>query len=415
MPVGRADGLPRIRLQFTALYATTLLLVLLAAAGTLRFALRAVLEREFTKSVAASAALVSQFFRAEIAEYQTIDATLTHIAGELVFEERAIRMRRPDGTYFRVGGAPVVRSRTPLPTPLKTVQVPLDPSLAPGWQIEVDASAANVRALQARIDRWFAFGIPILVLFAALVGWWLTGRTLRPVSRALAQQRQFIADAAHELRTPIARMRARVEVAQLEQRSSGDDTPPGFVDALSDELVAASRQVDELLQLARADAAGNDVPLQLEPFFLDDLVADELPRWQPEAQRVGVQLSHDVLEETAVVGDAVLLRRLLSVLLDNAIRYSRADGHVRVRVAPHGAMARLEIEDDGIGVPDHEHTRIFDRFFRGDEARKVRADGSGLGLAIAAWIATRHRGSITVSNVTPRGTCMTVDLPIARG
>ena len=113
---------PRIRLRFTALYAATLLVVLLSAAGILRYALHATLQREFDKSVLASAGLVQQFFRAEVEEYMTVEATLAHIAGELVFEERAIRIRKPDGALFQIVGAPVRRARRPLSGPVRTVR-----------------------------------------------------------------------------------------------------------------------------------------------------------------------------------------------------------------------------------------------------------------------------------------------------
>ncbi|WP_373064755.1 sensor histidine kinase [Gemmatimonas sp.] len=442
---------PRIRLRFTALYAATLLFVLLGAAGTLRYALRATLQREFDKSVHASAGLVQQFFRVEIEEYLTVEATLAHIAGELVFEDRAIRLRKPDGALFKTVGAPVRRARRPLPGPVRTVRFALDPELAPKWDIEVDASEANVMALQARIDRWFGVGIPLLVLCAAVAGWWLTGRTLRPVVRmadaaariapasgarlpiddptdelgrlglrfnavldrldgALAQQREFLADAAHELRTPIARLRARVEVAMLAPSAPNDTT---VLRAIDQELRDVSQHVDELLQLARADAAGEEAAIRAESLFLDDIVADELPRWQPEAQRRDMTLDYSLLEESPVLGDASLLPRLVSILVDNAIRYGKDRGTVRVRVRPDNGAALLDVEDDGIGIPPHERTRVFDRFYRGDAARIKRPDGSGLGLAIAAWIVRQHHGTIAVSTVAGGGTLVQVRVPLA--
>ena len=442
---------PRIRLRFTALYATTLLVVLLSAAGTLRYALRATLQREFDKSVLASAGLVRQFFRAEIEEYVTVEATLAHIAGELVFEDRALRIRTPDGSLFKVVGAPVRRARRPLSGPVRTVRFALDPGLAPKWDIEVDASAANMMALQARIDRWFGIGIPLLVLCAAVAGWWLTGRTLRPVRHmadaasriapasgtrvpiddptdelgrlgvrfnslldrldgALAQQREFLADAAHELRTPIARLRARVEVALLDAASAQDTS---VLHAIDQELRDVSQQVDELLQLARADAAGEDAPMRAESLFLDDVIADELPRWQPEAHRRGMTLDYSALEESPIFGDASLLPRLVSILVDNAIRYGNDGGTVRVRVRPGDGVVLLDVEDDGIGIPAHERVRIFDRFYRGDAARLKRPDGSGLGLAIAAWIVRQHQGTIVVTTGAYGGTLMQVRVPLS--
>jgi signal transduction histidine kinase len=446
---------PRIRFRFTVLYAATLLLVLVSAATVLRVALWVTLQREFEESVRASAGLVTQFFRTEVNEYRTIEATLTHISGELVFEDRIIRYRHPDGTLFRSRASSASGTSRRVATPRKSVRFPLNADLAPGWQVEVDASLANMQALQSRIDRWFLFGIPLFVLTAAVAGWWLTGRTLQPVGDmaaaaariapasgarlpisdphdelgrlgtrfnalldrldgALAQQRQFLADAAHELRTPIARMRARVELALLQSAQSPSVTARrDILTALDGELRAVTHQVDELLQLARADAAGDEIMTNPTRLFLDDLIADEIPRWQPQAQQLGIALVVETLEETPVQGDALLLSRLCGVLLDNALRYGAAAGTVRLSVRALEGEALLTVEDDGPGVPPDDRSRVFDRFFRGEAARHKRADGSGLGLAIAAWIVRRHGGTITVHDSALGGAEFRVGLPLA--
>lgn len=429
MSVARAPeaAWPRARAQFTALYTGTLLVVLVGGALALRFALHATLARQFTDTVTASATLVQRFFRLEIAEYRSIEGTLAHIAGELVVEERAIRIRRPDGSLYQRVGTPVRRAPLPpLAGPVRVVRLPLEPGLAPGWQIEVEASEAPLRALLARLDRWFVAAIALLTALAALAGWWLTGRTLRPVGEALAQQRRFLADAAHELRTPIARLRARLELAQGEPAGGGPRGVEGAVggaglaDALAGELQAASRQVDELLLLAQADAAQADEGLgqqvvRLAPLFLDDVVADALAHWAPDARHLGMTLACARLEETPVQGDALWLARLVGVLVDNALRYGTPGGTVALAAYPAGRDAVLEVVDDGIGIPVEERGRLFDRFYRGREARRVRPNGSGLGLSIAAWVAAAHRGTVSVTAVDPRGSRFTVRIPLRDG
>lgn len=442
---------PRIRVRLTLLYATTLLFVLGAAAAALRFAVREALRREHNDSLRASAALVSQFFRVELAEYQTIDATLTHIAGELVFEDRAIHVHRANGTEFVVVGAPRARALRTLTPPIRTLQVALDRDLAPGWTVVVEGSSAAVDAVQSRIDRGIALGVPLLVVLAAATGWWLTGRMLRPVGSmadaaagivpgshgripitdprdelgrlgaqfnalldrldgALTQQRQFLADAAHELRTPLARLRGRVELALLPSDTRPADAAE--LSAVHDELLRMSRLVDELLQLARADADAESEQAHREFCFLDDLVTDELHRWHPDAERAGVTIGCSELQESPIFGDQTHLRRLMGILLDNAVRYSHPGGEVDVRVLREGALVTLHVEDNGIGIDAHERTRVAERFFRGARARAHRNDGSGLGLAIAQWIVQRHDGALHVGAArNGQGTHVRVELP----
>ncbi len=461
----RAEShIPRIRLRLTIVYALTLLVVLLLCSGFLRLATRNALAREFDDSLRASASLVRQFFRVEVAEYREIDATLQHIAGELVFEDRTIHVLRPDGREFTAVGSPRSRARPALAPPVRSLAVPLEPALAPGWMIVVEASAATVAAVNARIDRWMLLGIPALVLLAAGVGWWLTGRTLRPVGRmadaaadigpgsglripihdpsdelgrlgtrvnelldrlddTLGQQRRFLADAAHELRTPLARVRGRVELAMqpmpVEHRPPamtiiGRASPealeaaafapgtrvdaPNALPAIHDEVVRMSVLVDELLQLARADADGDAAGACMVPLFLDDVVTEELPRWRADADRAHVTLTCSALQEASVVGDAMLMRRLLGIVLDNAIRYSNAGGGVDVRVLRTTGGIVLEVLDEGIGIAPAERERLTERFYRGARARAHRSDGSGLGLAIAQWIVIRHSGTLSLTS-----------------
>jgi two-component system OmpR family sensor kinase len=477
--VGEAQ-LPRIRLRLTVVYALTLLVVLFLCAAFLRLATRDALAREFDDSLRASAALVRQFFRVEVAEYREIDATLQHIAGELVFEDRAIHVHRPSGQEFTVVGSPRSPMRGTLVQPVRTLTVPLEPALAPGWMIVVEASAATVAAVNARIDRWILLGIPALVLLAAGGGWWLTGRTLRPVGHmadaaasiapgsgqripihdasdelgrlgtrvndlldrldgTLTQQRRFLADAAHELRTPLSRVRGRVELAmqpvpfadRSTALSSSDHAPsdiaevgvagerarrdhPDALPAIHDEVVRMSVLVDELLQLARADADGDSATGSMAPLYLDDVVTDEIPRWRADADRAHVTLTCSAVYEAPMVGDALLMRRLLGIILDNAIRYSNAGGCIDLRVLRTDGGVVLEVQDEGIGIAPAERARLTERFYRGERARAHRSDGSGLGLAIAQWILERHGGTLSLtSNPMGVGVVARVTIPEA--
>ena len=428
---------PRLRTRLIAWYAGSLCCVLLVAAAAVRFAVSRTLERAHVESADASVALFRTFFRVEIAEYRTVEATLSHIAGELVFEDRAIDVHRPDGELFVVPG--VLRSHLypDLRPPVRHVSAPLDPELAPGWTIEVHASGATLAAAARRLDLWLLGGVPIVVCLAALLGWWLAGRALRPIGRmageaatlggstgsrltlhdstdelgrfgasfnaaldrrdeALDQQRRFLADAAHELRTPIARLRSRAELGRLAM-STSDDTQVRWLAhetmvALERELRTTSESVGGLLALARADSGATATSIR--EGYLDDVVTDELPRWRETAYLAKVTILLGVFEEVRARFDDALMRRLLGLLLDNAIHYSRPGGIITIHLREQGDSVQFRVEDEGLGISEHEREAVFQRFHRTAEARAHRADGSGLGLSLARWIVKQHGGTI---------------------
>jgi signal transduction histidine kinase len=148
------------------------------------------------------------------------------------------------------------------------------------------------------------------------------------------------------------------------------------------------------------------------PIFLDDLVADELARWQPQAAQGGRRLQVAVLEEAPLTGDPVLLARLVGILVDNALRYGTPEGTIALRVEAADDRVLLQVDDDGPGIPAEERQRIFDRFYRGTAVRH-RGDGSGLGLSIAAWIVARHNGHIAAADSPLGGTRFSVSFPKA--
>ncbi|MBC7895752.1 MAG: HAMP domain-containing histidine kinase [Cytophagaceae bacterium] len=422
---------------------TLLLLALMAMRSYARLAL----EQEHELATARSMELVRSFFRAEIAEYRNISFTVSHVASELVFAGMRIDFLRPDGRVFASARRPT--HVTDPPPPMIERTVPLDTTLAPGWTLRVRISTADLYAARSRIDRLTLISIPLAALLATMVAWFMTGRALAPVGAmaaaasrlegdpaarlpianprdefgrlggafngllerlegAVVQQRRFLADAAHELRTPLARMLSESE-ARLADPPSTDDR-----DALTrirDELHGTSRLVGELLHMAQSDAGAMHVDAR--PLFLDDVVADAIAPWEPEMQRRRLELDLTHLAEARVQGDPILLQRLIGVLLENAVRYTPDGGRVSVSVHCDGTRARLTVEDSGIGVPVSERTKVFERFGRGTEARRLEPKGSGLGLAIAASIARQHLATITVEDSPLGGARFDVSFPAA--
>lgn len=455
-----------IRARLALWYAGSVLLVFIVFAFAMRVTVRTALRDDFTTGVRSSSDAIRSFFRHEFGDYRDVNATVTHMANEVVFPDRIVEFVRPDGVVaFRAGPdrkAPRNATATTgggavLREPVQRVDIPLDGAIAAGWALRVFTSAAPLERTLALIDRWLMIGIPLGLLFAGGMGWWLAGRTLRPVGAmaeaatrmaterqlgsrtagtsaqrlpianpsdelgrlgaccnalldqvdgVLAQQRRFLADAAHELRTPVARMMGNVDLALLE---------PGDAVAQSDALIRVhtdldrtARLIDELLQLARADAAGEVHPVA---GYLDDIVVDTVHAWQPVADRKGVHLALQTLEESPASIDPVYLERLIGILLDNAIRYTPAGGSVVVDVSMANGVATLHVSDTGIGIVDDERPRVFERFFRGTGARALSPEGSGLGLPIARWIAQAHNATLELTPRTGGGTIASVTLP----
>lgn len=262
-----------------------------------------------------------------------------------------------------------------------------------------------------------AFGAAALVavVLVAVGGWLVARQATAPVERAIDHMRQFMADAAHELRTPITVVRSRAEIALQRSRD-----PDDYIEALvgiEHEAERLGRIVEDLLTLARADSG--DRPVERKRVFLDDVALDAATAARAIAERKGVHLDIGAFDEAPVTGDPTLLRQLALILLDNAVKFTNAGGNVRVNVDVASGHARLMVVDTGCGIPGEQLPHVFERFFRGDPARTRGSDngdggqGTGLGLSIARWIAEAHDATIDVESESRRGTSVTIQFPPA--
>ena len=248
------------------------------------------------------------------------------------------------------------------------------------------------------IAAFAAIAFLALVLVAA-GGFLLVRKSTAPIERSILFMRRFMADAAHELRTPITILRTRAEIALQQPRDSAN-----YVSALRGVEAEARRLgsiVDSLLVLARADAGERQI--EKERIFLDDIAVDAAGAAQVVARQKNVEITVDDFEEAPIEGDASLVRQLAMIVLDNAVKFTDPGGEVHVSVSMRDGAPTLSVEDTGIGIKDEELSRVFQRFFRGETARS-RTDGAGLGLSIASWIAREHQANITVTSEVGKGT-----------
>lgn len=300
------------------------------------------------------------------------------------------------------------------------------------------ASLGDVAELLETVRGLFFVAIPLVVVIAIAIGYALARRALDPVAAmtaeaerigartlserlsvtnpndelgrlgsafnavvdrldsALEQQRRFTADASHELRTPISVIRAEADVALNATRTASE-----YHDALTvirNSSEHLSRIVNDLFLLARADAG--QVGLMTAPIYLDELVVETVRTFRSLAATRRVQINVTAPDESQVIGDETLLRRVLVNLLDNALKYAPEGSSIDVAVERDAASYRVSITDVGPGIPSEARSFIFDRFYRADSARvretSAYGTGAGLGLAIGREIATLHGGTLSL-------------------
>lgn len=224
----------------------------------------------------------------------------------------------------------------------------------------------------------------------------------------VAQLRQFTADAAHELRTPLAALRGHTEVALSRPRTNQEFRT--LMEESLEEFERLTRIAEDLLLLARAEA-GQPV-LQRAPLRLDAAIADVVDLFHAMAEERGVELTFSERCEIWVDGDSGRLRQMFGNLLDNALKFTTAGGKVQVSLVRKSNLAQLTVRDSGVGIAPEHLPRLFDRFYRVDQARSRASGGAGLGLAICRAILEAHRGEIRVESRLGRGTDIIVRLPM---
>ena len=331
-----------------------------------------------------------------------------------------------------------------------TLRVPVLPGSGKGTALILVAERVNLRtdfARQIMLRMMWPQGL--LIFLAAMSVWYGVGRGLAPLStlrreilsrshrdlsalpeeqtpqevrpliramndlllrlsRTLAAQQRFVADAAHQLRTPVAGIKTQTELA-LRQSPSGEAQTT--LRQLHTATEQATRLINQLLSLARAEP-GTGRMLATERLDLSKLVRDATTEWVPRALARDIDLGFDSPQGRAMIeGDAFLLREMLNNLLDNAIRYTQPGGQVTVRIALAADKITLSVEDNGPGIPESDQERVFERFYR---VLGTGVEGCGLGLAIVREIAQSHAAQTALERgANGKGTIIKVTFPAA--
>jgi signal transduction histidine kinase len=235
-------------------------------------------------------------------------------------------------------------------------------------------------------------------------------RAFNEMSRQLSEvdrlRRDLVANASHELRTPLGALRAQLE-------NIIDGVEPGDSAAIEDALRQVERLtdlVDQLLDLSKLESGA--VPLELSEIRADALLDQVVAEWSEPASSRGVRIELEPgCPELVLRVDADRMRQVLANLVANAIRHSPEVGRVLLSACAEGSTTRLEVADEGPGIPADDLERVFERFYRSDPARSADVGGAGLGLAIARWIVELHGGTIRAATADPTGCRIVVELP----
>lgn len=228
------------------------------------------------------------------------------------------------------------------------------------------------------------------------------------LERSVEELRRFTADAAHELRTPLAVLQAEAEVALRMPRSA--DEYRRVIEVILNESKRLAHLADRLLVLCRQDSGLDRMRHEEVPF--DALIRDVVDQVRNAADQKGVLLEVAPLQEWAVLGDDVQLSRLLFNILDNAVKFTNSGGRVSVRADARNGQVRVAVSDIGIGIPSADLPHVFERFYRADKSRNHETGGAGLGLAIAKGIVDAHHGAISLISKVGVGTTVQVQLPL---
>lgn len=239
-------------------------------------------------------------------------------------------------------------------------------------------------------------------------------RLLSRLNLSFEQQKRFMADASHELRTPVAIVRGEAEVSLTKDDRKSSEYRETIA-IMQKEAERMSKIIEDLFTLSRADAGEN--PVQKKSVYLEDILEDIVKSFRSIAAKRDILLVLENKDEMPMLADEQLLQRLFSNLIDNAIKYTKT--FVEINATIQNGNYKIEISDDGNGIPAENQTHIFERFYRVDSARSrqknlTTGSGAGLGLSISKWITEIHNGTIELTKSDAEGSVFTVKFPIPR-
>jgi two-component system sensor histidine kinase CiaH len=248
-----------------------------------------------------------------------------------------------------------------------------------------------------------------ILIISSVAGYFLAGKTLKPIEITMDKQKKFVADASHELRTPLTALKTSMEVALRDHRLTLRQAKAEIQDNLQD-IDRLHLLTDKLINLTRLQS-GSIRPL-FKPVSVKHLTNHALKKISPQAKTKHLQIKLNT-PSVSIEGDHDSLEEMLTVFLDNAVKYTPDGGQITLSAQPVSHYLVIKIKDTGIGIDPRHLPHLFDRFYRADQSRaKTATDGFGLGLSLAQEIINLHHGSVKVLSTPGKGSTFTIKLPL---
>lgn len=454
-----------IRARLTAWYSAVMVVVLISVTLVIGIRQERLMLQQFDEGIGRLMLTLQGVMRTEFGEGLDLQAAADEASSEVFAPDRTLMLTRPDGQLLAMWGLPIDRTWRPATTPLLTrllttldigttdVRVWSEPVTFQGhsYIATIVAPLEELDVATSDLRRTLLLGILVAFGVAAIGGWLFGRQTLRPLDEMATQamaitasnastvgerlhtpnahdelgrlgtafngvldrlvdtlqtQRQFMADASHELRTPVSVVRTTAQVTLARDDRSPADYRE-MMEIVDEQAVRLTHLVDTMFLLSRAEA--NGLPLAPEPVYIDDILSESARALQVLARDRGVTVLAGGDAEVRFTGDNRLLRQMATNLLDNAVRHARSGGAVTATVSRTATTIAIRVVDDGAGVPVDARERIFQRFARLNQDYP----GAGLGLPIARWIAEAHGGHLVLESSSAAGSTFLVTLPRA--
>lgn len=295
---------------------------------------------------------------------------------------------------------------------LNTIEKRFNVEARRGWRMHGPVHEIFVEDLnqaRARVLFILLYANGVILVLSAAAGYFLAGRTIAPIEKALEEQKRFVADASHELKTPLTAMRTSIEVALRDKKLTLSDSKKVLTGSLED-IDGLKNLANNLLSLAKYQGGEN---FTFEKTSVKELINSSYKKVRLIANKKGVKINLDV-KKGKISANKESLEKLVTILLDNAVKYSLFGGKVTLTTKRNKKYLKIKVVDSGVGISKADLPHIFDRFYRVDDSRtKTKVPGFGLGLSMAKKIVEMHKGSIDVKSIPGKGSTFTVKLPLS--